>query len=70
MRIRGTKIPSCSMCEYALLSIDETLFLCDITKETKSADDSCKKFSYDICKYTPKKKNLFGKFSKEDFEID
>ncbi|MBQ4631685.1 MAG: hypothetical protein IJB70_11970 [Clostridia bacterium] len=69
MIIRGTSSPRCSLCEYAFFDTEKEKYVCKINDEVKEKDDSCKKFSYDIFKYKPKKKNLFGKFSKEDFEI-
>lgn len=69
MKIRGTSNPKCSLCEYAFFDREKNVYICKNTDATTDADNSCKKFSYDIYKYTPKTKNLFGKYSEDDFKI-
>lgn len=69
MKIRGTTNPRCSLCEYAFFDKEKNAYICKNSEEITDGNNSCKKFSYDIYKYTPKAKNLFGKFTEEDFKI-
>ena len=69
MRIKGTSNTGCNLCSYAHTDKETDALVCMYKNEKTAPDGSCKKFDYDIYKYTPKKKADFSKFSKEDFEI-
>lgn len=69
MYIKGSTYGNCKLCQYEHYDIDKDVFMCMLKNEETSRDDTCKKFKYDIYKYTPKKKKTFDKFKKEDFEI-
>ena len=69
MKIKGTDNPKCSLCQYADMTRGEITVFCTYTNTETSEDNKCKKFSYDIYKYQPKKKPYFSKYSAKDFEL-
>ncbi len=69
MYIKGNKDGNCRLCQYGHHDTENDVFMCMIKNEETEKDDTCKKFKYDIYKYKPKKKMLFDKFRKEDFEL-
>ncbi len=69
MQIRGCKKPKCALCSNAFINAENSCITCMISGEDKQAQESCKKFEYDIFKYEPEKKIKEFKFSKEDFQI-
>ena len=69
MRIRGCSKPSCALCVYSKKKDNEDMLFCTKTSGDTDKKASCSKFSYDIFKYTPVKKEDLSKFSKKDFEI-
>lgn len=69
MYIKGSKDGNCRLCQYGHHDTENNIFMCMLKNEETEKDDTCKKFKYDIYKYKPKKKMLFDKFKKEDFEL-
>ena len=69
MYIKGRENGNCNLCEYGYFDSEKKEFMCMLKGEVTNEDDSCKKFRYDIHKYKPKKRLVFGKYSEEDFTI-
>ena len=69
MKTRSNQNPSCKTCGHMFASREKGEFLCMLKDSKTAPEESCKKYIYDIYKYEPKKKADFGKFKKEDFDI-
>lgn len=69
MYIKGSTDFNCKLCQYGHYDVENNVFMCMQKNEKTEKNDTCKKFKYDIYKYEPKKKLLFDKFKKEDFEL-
>ncbi len=64
MRIKGTPVPICRLCENSQIN-EESIAVCKLS----STPGKCRKYKYDIFRYEPKQKTINTKFTKEDFEI-
>ena len=64
MRIRGTAMCVCKLCEYSELN-EKNEVICKLM----ATPEKCKNYKYDIFKYEPAKNTVRGIFTKEDFEI-
>ena len=69
MYIKGRENGCCNQCEYGFFDEEKKQFLCMDKNEETCEDNTCKKFRFDIHKYKPKKRLVFGKYSQEDFTL-
>lgn len=68
-KILGENIdPKCAYCAFGTLTADEKTVLCP-KKGILDPDFSCKKFSYDPLKRTPRRPKKLQTFSAQDFEL-
>lgn len=70
MKFKYDHDPICLYCVFAHKTDEKNVLMCD--KRGKVLENHrCRKFKYDLLKRNPRRKetNIFGKFSKEDFEI-
>lgn len=61
--------PACEYCAVGKLSPDGKNVLC-IKSGVRALDSSCSKFTYDVLKRTPKRKQSgFSEFTEDDFKL-